>query len=152
MEQVPNPESRVVLSESRDCLEMRRLRLDWRLTELDWKTYEITASLIAAEFERIGVGRLAGSIEPVARDSESILYSNHQLGTTRMSDDRQQGVIDRQCRVHDLSNLFLIGGNVFPTASWANPTFTLLALTLRLAGHVRSKYWLRASNKAPSHV
>jgi choline dehydrogenase-like flavoprotein len=139
MEQAPNPESRVVLSESRDCLDMRRLRLDWCLTELDWRTYEITASLISAEFERIGIGRLTGPIETGARGRETILHSNHQLGTTRMSDDRQNGVVDRHCRVYDLSNLYLIGGNVFPTVSWANPTFTVIALTLRLADHFRTK-------------
>jgi choline dehydrogenase-like flavoprotein len=142
MEQAPNPDSRVVLSESKDRLDMRRIRLEWRLTELDWRTYEITASLVAAEFERIGAGRLTGPIEPVARDPGAILHSNHQLGTTRMSDDRQKGVVDRNCRVHELSNLYLMGGNVFPTVSWANPTFTLIALTLRLADHLRHKLTL----------
>ena len=43
----------------------------------------------------------------------------------------------RTAGVHDLSNLFIIGGSVFPTVSWANPTFTLMALTFRLADHLR---------------
>ena len=54
-----------------------------------------------------------------------------------MSNDRQQGVVDSNCRAHELSNLYIMGGNVFPTVSWANPTFTLMALTLRLANHLR---------------
>jgi choline dehydrogenase-like flavoprotein len=139
MEQAPNPDSRVVLSESSDCLDMRQLRLHWCLTELDWRTYEITAALVAAEFERIGVGRVTGPINPVARDRTCILHSNHQLGTTRMSDDKQQGVVNRNCRAHDLSNLYIMGGSVFPTVSWANPTFTLMALTFRLADHLRDE-------------
>jgi choline dehydrogenase-like flavoprotein len=139
IEQAPNPESRVTLAESKDRLDMRRLRLDWCLTALDWRTYDITASLVAAEFERIGVGRLTSPIEPGAREPECILHSNHQLGTTRMSDDKQKGVVNRNCRAHDVSNLYIAGGGVFPTVSWANPTFTLLALTLRLSDHVRSK-------------
>jgi choline dehydrogenase-like flavoprotein len=137
MEQVPNPESRIVLCKSRDRLDMRRLCLDWRLTELDWRTYDISAALIAAECERIEVGRVIAPIETAARERESILHSNHQLGTTRMSDDKQQGVVNRNCRAHDLWNLYIVGGGVFPTVSWANPTFTLMALTLRLADYLR---------------
>jgi choline dehydrogenase-like flavoprotein len=138
MEQAPNPESRVLLSDTVDALGLRRVRLDWQLTELDWKTYRITASLLAAEFERIGAGRLIAPIEQAARDREPVLHSNHHLGTTRMSEKTEDGVVDRDCRVHDLSNLYIIGGSVFPTVSWANPTFTLMALTLRLADHLRN--------------
>lgn len=140
MEQAPNRESRVLLSDRRDALGMRRAVLDWRLTELDWKTYEKTAIVLAAEFERLDVGGVISPIEPTKRDREAVLHSNHQLGTTRMSDDKQLGVVDSNCRVHDLSNLYIMGGSIFPTVSWANPTFTLLAITLRLADHLRTQY------------
>ncbi len=138
MEQAPNPESRVLLSNSTDALGMRRARLDWRLTDLDWKTYERTASALAQEFERIGAGRMRGEIESAARDREPVLHSNHHLGTTRMSERREEGVVDPNCRVHDLSNLYIIGGSIFPTVSWANPTFTLMTLTFRLADYLRA--------------
>jgi choline dehydrogenase-like flavoprotein len=138
MEQIPNPESRVVLSDTTDVLGMRRLRLDWRLTDFDWKSYEETTRLVAEEFVRIGVGSLVGPIKPSAPVQNSVLHSNHQLGTTRMSEDRKEGVVDPNCRVHDLDNLFIIGGSIMPTVSWANPTFTVLALTLRLANYLRA--------------
>jgi choline dehydrogenase-like flavoprotein len=139
MEQAPNPQSRVLLSDSRDPLGMRRVRLDWQLTELDWTTFERTASALAREFERIGAARMRAPIEPAARDREPVLHSNHQLGTTRMSAKREDGVVNPDCRVHDVSNLYIIGGSIFPTVSWANPTFTLMALTLRLADHLRKE-------------
>jgi choline dehydrogenase-like flavoprotein len=139
MEQAPNSKSRVLLSDSTDSLGMRRVRLDWQLTELDWRTYERTATALAREFEDIGAGRMSVPIEPTARDREPVLHSNHHLGTTRMSEKREDGVVDPDCRVHDLSNLYIIGGSVFPTVSWANPTFTLMALTLRLADHLRAR-------------
>lgn len=139
MEQAPNPRSRVLLSDRTDALGMRRTRLDWGLTELDWRTYERTASALAREFERIGAARMCAPIEPTARDREPVLHSNHHLGTTRMSSKREDGVVDPDCRVHDFSNLYIIGGSIFPTVSWANPTFTLTALTLRLADHLRTK-------------
>jgi choline dehydrogenase-like flavoprotein len=57
---------------------------------------------------------------------------HHHMGTTRMHDDPRFGVVDRECRVHSLENLFVAGSSVFPTGGYANPTLTLLALALRL--------------------
>jgi choline dehydrogenase-like flavoprotein len=139
LEQAPNRDSRLTLSERKDALGLRRIRLDWRLTELDWKTYEQTAHIVAREFQRTGAGRLRVSTEPLVRDESRVLYSNHHLGTTRMSDNPDDGVVDRNCLTHDCSNLYIVGGSVFPTVSWANPTFTVIALTLRLADHLRHK-------------
>jgi choline dehydrogenase-like flavoprotein len=59
------------------------------------------------------------------------------MGTTRMSHDPKQGVVDRNCRVHGMSNLFVAGSSVFPTAGGATPTLTLTALALRLADHLK---------------
>jgi choline dehydrogenase-like flavoprotein len=138
MEQAPNLNSRVTLGDAVDSLGLRRARLDWRLSELDWITYEKTVLMLAREFERLGAGHLAVESSAV-REGVSLLHSNHQLGTTRMSKDPKDGVVNAQCRVHDLENLYIAGGSVYPTVSWANPTFTLLSLTLRLADHLRLK-------------
>ena len=123
---------------------MRRVALDWNLNDLDWKTYERTASLIGTEFERVGAGSMRAPIEQSVHSHEPVLYSNHHLGTTRMAEDRNYGVVDPDCRVHDLSNLYVIGGSIFPTVSWANPTFTLMALTFRLANHLKNEICLRS--------
>ena len=53
-----------------------------------------------------------------------------------MHDDSKRGVVDRNCRVHDISNLYIAGSSVFPTAGVANPTLTIVALALRLADHL----------------
>jgi choline dehydrogenase-like flavoprotein len=63
----------------------------------------------------------------------------HYLGTTRMSDDPREGVVDADLKVHSLPNLFVVGASVFPTGSHANPTMTILALALRLAEHFRTR-------------
>ncbi len=138
MEQAPNPESRVTLSDRIDALGMRVVRLDWQLDQLDRRTYTRTAALLAMELERVGAARLDDVIDAGAFDREPLLHSNHHLGTTRMSACTEDGVVDADCRVHDLENLYIVGGSVFPTVSWANPTFTVLALTLRLAQHLRA--------------
>ena len=61
----------------------------------------------------------------------------HYLGTTRMSDSSTQGVVDRHCQVHGVSNLFIASSSVFPTASYANPTLTIVALAIRLADRLK---------------
>ena len=60
------------------------------------------------------------------------------MGSTRMHVDPKLGVVDEHCRVHGLHNLFVAGSSVFPTGGWANPTFTILALTIKLADHLRA--------------
>jgi choline dehydrogenase-like flavoprotein len=64
---------------------------------------------------------------------------SHHMGTTRMSDDPMQGVVDRNCKVHGIDNLFVAGSSVFPTGGFVNPTLTLTALAHRLGDHLREQ-------------
>jgi choline dehydrogenase-like flavoprotein len=64
-------------------------------------------------------------------------WGNHHLGTTRMSNDPRQGVVDADCKVHDVDNLYIASSSVFPTYSASNPTLNLIALTLRLGDHLK---------------
>jgi choline dehydrogenase-like flavoprotein len=57
----------------------------------------------------------------------------HHMGTTRMHEDPRRGVVDANCRMHGLDNLFLAGSSVFPTGGYANPTLTIVAMSIRLA-------------------
>jgi choline dehydrogenase-like flavoprotein len=86
-------------------------------------------TLEAARFGRIE------TIEQRAPDPNA----HHHAGTTRMSENPADGVVDANCRVHGVDNLYLAGASVFPTAGYANPTLTILALSLRLAGHLDGK-------------
>jgi choline dehydrogenase-like flavoprotein len=60
-------------------------------------------------------------------------------GTTRMHDDPALGVTDRNARVHGMDNLYVAGASVFPAAGFANPTLSIVALTLRLARHLSNE-------------
>ena len=68
----------------------------------------------------------------------------HQMGTTRMSGDERTGVVDANCRVHGLENLYVAGSSVYPTGSNINPTLTLVALALRLSDHLKNRITERA--------
>lgn len=139
-EQAPNPDSRIGLDPQRDALGQRHVRVDWRLTDLDRATHRHAARLFG---ERLA--RRCGSVfrpDPWVDDPEAtpeIHGTAHHIGTTRMADNPREGVVDRDCRVHGIDNLYIAGSSVFPTGSWAFPTFTIVALSLRLADHLRHR-------------
>jgi choline dehydrogenase-like flavoprotein len=140
-EQAPNPDSRVTLSAENDALGVPRARLDWRLTELDKRSIRTYYRLLGQEMGRTGTGRVQIRDWLLSDDRTwpSFLSGGwHHMGTTRMHNDPKQGVVDSDCRVHGLRNLYIAGASVYPTAGAANPTLTLVALALRLADHLKT--------------
>lgn len=138
-EQAPNPESRVTLGDEVDRLGQRRTMLDWRFTELDQHTHRCFALTIAAEIARLGLGRLKlpSWLTPDSTEPAQLGGCAHHMGTTRMSDDRSRGVVDRNCRVHGISNLYIGGSSCFPTGGCGFPTLTIVALAVRLARYLQ---------------
>lgn len=140
-EQAPNPDSRVTLSAEKDALGMPRAKLDWRLTELDKRSIRTFYKLLGQEVGRSEVGRVQIRDWLLSDDRTwpSFLSGGwHHMGTTRMHADPKQGVVDANCRVHGLGNLYVAGPAVYPTAGSANPTLTLVALSLRLSDHLKT--------------
>jgi choline dehydrogenase-like flavoprotein len=133
-EQIPNLASRVTLSPRRDALGMPLARLDWRLSDGD--TTNVTAWLARLD-AALRHTRQGGVVGPTAGWESHISGGPHHMGTTRMSVDPRHGVVDANCRVHGVENLFVAGSSVFSTGGWANPTFTLVGLALRLGDHLR---------------
>jgi choline dehydrogenase-like flavoprotein len=137
VEPAPDPDSRVSLSQSqRDRLGMPRVQVDWRLNDLVRRTVDRSLELIAQELRMSGVAqvdlapRIEGGSWPATFEKEGTW---HHMGTTRMHTSPLQGVVDPDCRVHGLANLFIAGSSVFPTAGANFPTITIAALALRLA-------------------
>jgi choline dehydrogenase-like flavoprotein len=64
---------------------------------------------------------------------------NHELGGCRMGADARTSVVDRDCRTHDVANLYVVDGSVFPSASEKNPTHTIMALAARAAEHISER-------------
>jgi glucoside 3-dehydrogenase (cytochrome c) catalytic subunit len=65
--------------------------------------------------------------------------TNHELGGCRMGADARTSVVDADCRTHDVPNLYVVDGSVFPSASEKNPTHTIMALAARAADHITEK-------------
>ena len=139
-EMAPNPESRVTLSQHRDQLGMRRVVLDWRLGELERRTASEFIQVIASEFERLGLATydLAQASSLSGPNWTHMAHdSAHHMGTTRMHESAEFGVVDANCQVHGIANLYIGSSSVFPTSSRSNPTMTILALCIRIADHVK---------------
>jgi choline dehydrogenase-like flavoprotein len=138
MEQIPKPESRLDLSERKDRFGVNQLRVDWRIDSLEKQSLGRLHQLVRDQLARQRSGRLESQLDPLTNDWPVSEDSAHHLGTTRMHADPHRGVTDPHCRVHSVRNLFVSGGSVFPTSGHANPTFTLVALAIRLADHLKS--------------
>ena len=137
-EQAPNPASRVTLSERHDRFGQPLALLDWRLAKSDRQLAWWALELLAFEAIRSGLGQLTSpDAEGRLRAAEGLRGGRHHMGTTRMGLLPSQGVVDPDCRVHGVHNLFVAGSSVFPSAGHANPTLTIMALALRLAEFLR---------------
>jgi choline dehydrogenase-like flavoprotein len=136
-EQIPSAASHVALTDRLDALGMPQLRVDWRYSQADIEAVRRMLDLMAAEFERSGVAQLDYDRDTLEDDLMRFgAYGGHHIGTARMGNDPRTSVVDSDCRVHSLRNLYVAGSAAFPTASQANPTLTLVALSLRLGKHL----------------
>ena len=87
----------------------------------------------------MGLGRLVIDNDLTTPEYNSLWAgTSHHMGTTRMHDDPRQGVVDWNSKVHGIANVYIAGSSVFPTGGYANPTLTIVAITLRLADHLKA--------------
>jgi len=137
IEQAPNPSSRIKLSREVDKLGLPIVELDWEFNDQDRKTIKTLAMKAAQEMARLDRARVQLARFILNADQEIEIGGHaHQMGTTRMSSKSQYGVVNEDCRVHEIENLYLIGSSVFPTGGGTNPTLTIVLLALRLAEHL----------------
>lgn len=137
-EQVPNAESRVMLANIKDEIGMRRLKVEFKFAQQDVDGVLRSHELLDQQLRKDGVGYLAYHTENLAESVwDQAMDGYHQAGTTRMSANADEGVVDRDLRVHGINGLYVASSSIFPTSGQANSTFHAVALTLRLAEHLR---------------
>ncbi len=136
-EQFPDRESRIRLDSERDALGQRRVAVDWRPGAADLRGIDAADAHLEAELRRSGFGHVK---HVVGKDAdgwpEDLHGDQHHMGTTRMHRDPKRGVVDENCRVHEVENLYVAGSSLFPTSGTFNPTLTIIALALRLSDHI----------------
>ncbi len=137
-EQVPNESSKVSLSDEYDELGMRKLNINLRFTQQD-----IEGVIRAHDFWDEHIKKYdCGYLKYTSNDLQSSVYAQakdgfHQVGTTRMSKDPGDGVVDTDSRVHGFNNLYISSSSTFVTSGQANSTFMIVAFALRLADHLK---------------
>jgi choline dehydrogenase-like flavoprotein len=130
-EHQPNPDSRVSLNPAeRDLFGDPVPHINLAFSDIDRQTHRRAREVMGEFLSAAGVKTVIQ--DPLSPSS----FASHHMGTCRMADDPDQGVVDRNCRVHGISNLYVAGGSVFPTAGAVQPSLTIAALALRLADHL----------------
>jgi choline dehydrogenase-like flavoprotein len=140
MELKPDPDRRLTLTGARDALGMPRLNLHMTIGDEDFALYRQTMKELGRQLLAAGTGMI--HLDRASRESwmETMDWGNHHVGTTRMHVDPKQGVVDENLKVHGVGNLFVAGSSTFPTCGASNPTLNLVAVTLRLADHLKGLF------------
>ena len=142
IEQVPSAESFISLSSERDKYGMAKAKINWCIPAATIHTLKEFCLLLEAAFQRMQLGKIQW--ESWLSQSNEIIKMNlidafHHMGTTRMSQSETTGVVDENCRMHGVGNLYIAGSSVFPTSGHSNPTLTLMALAIRLSQHIKTQ-------------
>jgi choline dehydrogenase-like flavoprotein len=140
-EQTPLYDSRISLTHDKDRFGVPKLRVDWRVCPED-------VASIAASYRQMQRILASTNIAAVVYDDETlddsakqaVAVGGHHIGTARMSDDPKAGVVNPQCRTHDVENLYIAGSAVFPTSGSASPTLTIVALAIRIADQIKTAF------------
>jgi choline dehydrogenase-like flavoprotein len=140
LEQPPLLKNRISLLSKKDALGVPVVNIHWSdLSKIELKTIKKATLTLAREFGVSNSGRVKFTEKFLSGKGHKINDPvNHHIGTTRMSDTKKDGVVNKNCKVFDISNLYIAGSSVFSTSSKVNPTFTIIALALRLGNHIKS--------------
>ena len=113
--------------------------LYWKKSDLVRKTFKKNIEKISDLFLQENLGRIG--IDDFIYSDESFENEGggHHMGGTKMGYNKQDSVVDRNLAVHGIRNLFICGSSVFVTAGYANPTYTIVQLSIRLAEHLNKK-------------
>lgn len=140
LEHMPQRESRVTLSDQVDVFGSPKANLHLTFGGLEARTLRSAQEALAIELGQTGLGRMRIEDDVIEEKWPAEAgWQVHHCGGTRMSSSSDTGVVDENCRIHGVSNVFVAGSSVFPTCGHANPTMNLLALTLRLSDHIKEE-------------
>jgi len=120
-----------------DTLGMRKVKVDWQYLPEDIESVRRSLKLFVQEINQSGLATFEFNDDQLEEDLTRFgAYGGHHIGTTRMGTAPETSVVDAHCKLHNVDNLYIASASVFPTSSQANPTLTIVAMSLRLADHI----------------
>ena len=140
-EQEPIISNKIVLTDEKDEFGNNRAMLIYKKSDLVRKTARVMFEKIGEFLIEKNFGRLIGE-EFLFEDNIKYVSESgwHHMGGTRMGNDEKTSVVDQNLKIHGSKNIYVIGSSVFPTGGHANPTFTIIQLTLRLKKHFSKNF------------
>ncbi len=137
-EQTPDPSNRIMLKDEQDRHGLPRVNIVWRVGDQDAQAVLRSFKLLRESMERNGASQLQFGDDQLAAQIDRSIPLGHHMGTARMAASAHLGVVNKDCAVFGLPNLYVASSAVFPTCGHANPTLTIVALAVRLGQHLRS--------------
>ena len=139
LEQPPRLSNKVSLHTTNDALGVPKIDIYWdNLSEIEKRTVVASSETLARELGVLNIGHVKYKSEFLTGESYKFDDPiNHHIGTTRMSNNPETGVVDKNCKVFGISNLYIAGSSVFSTSSIVNPTYTIIAMSLRLGKYLK---------------
>ena len=140
LEQQPRLSNNLRLHTTNDDLGVPKINIYWDdISKIEKDTIIKSVKTIARELGILNIGRIKFKSELLTGESYKINDPvNHHIGTTRMSNNSETGVVDKNCKVFEISNLYIAGSSVFATSSIVNPTYTIIAMSLKLGEYLKN--------------
>jgi choline dehydrogenase-like flavoprotein len=148
LDQYPNPENRIALSDATDCMGERQAAIHWRFSQQDRESVLAFLDELSRDFAERGLGEVDYTAFKQSDDWPMLGIHSHFMGATRMGSSPTEAVTDKHGQLFETSNLYIAGPSLFPTSGSVNPFLTIAALSLRLADHIKAR--LIAKSKVSS--
>jgi hypothetical protein len=136
-EQLPNPDSRVTLSNKKDKFGYPIAKVNWQVTKEEISSVNEWYSLVKSALPSSKY-ELTHSYSNIDWDN-TFTSAAHHVGTVRMAANPEEGVVNKNLKVFGVDNLYICDGSVFPTSGNVNSGFTISALACKLANHLKTK-------------
>ncbi len=131
-EQVPNFNSSINLINEKDVYNQKKIEINWNLNDKDYDTINHFTKIFHQKFKNHQYLSFKENNEKLVTDA------SHHMGTTRMSLNNNDGVVDKNCKFHNIKNLFISGNSVLRTSGSSNPGLTNMALSIRLGEYINN--------------
>ena len=141
-EQNPNFNNRIELSNETDPMGVPYVKIFYKKDEIVRKTAKVMMEEVAKLLVREDMGRVNISEFLLNNDEyKTDGGGQHHLGGTIMGNNFKSSVVDKNLKLHSTENLYVLGSSVYPSGGHANPTFTIVQLSCRLADELYKKYY-----------
>ena len=130
-EQFPNINSKIYLSNKKDIFKQNTAIVDWKLNDIDYKTHNEFVMILKEKY------KVHKFLKFEENKDKKITDASHHSGTTRMSLNKSDGVVNKNCKVHEINNLYISGSSVFRSAGSVNPGLTNMAMSIRLGKYLQ---------------